>query len=126
MDQNRITFQRKHHRGLWTGLMVILLILLILPTSFIMAEESDPPDVHRGLELRYPTEEDNRDLTRGMMYVGGLMVLIVVAGTLRVLRLDRINRPHLLRPRQKRELPDATVKKSAPKSSETESTEEQP
>lgn len=125
MKQNRTKSWWKNNRWQWAGLLLTVVFLLMLPANLTLAEETDPPDASRGgEEFLYPTEEDNRDLTRGMMYMGGLMVLVVVAGTLRVLQLDRVNRPHLLRPRQKRQLPDATIRKTPITAVEPEAVEE--
>jgi hypothetical protein len=125
MKPNRTQLKWKQNGWQWVVLVLAAFVIFVLPVNLIFADEIDPPEVSRGVdEFRYPTEEDNRDLTRGMMYMGGLMVLIVVAGTLRVLRLDQVNRPHLQRPRQKRQLPDATIKKSPRKAPEKEPSEE--
>ena len=107
---NQFYRRYKSIRTVW--LLLVLVMLLFLPAGLTPAEETLPPETSRSVDgFRYPSAEDNLDLTRGMMYMAGLMVLIVVSGTLRILQLDRVNRPHLLKPKTKRHLPDATIKK---------------
>ncbi|NSW53144.1 MAG: hypothetical protein HPY85_11620 [Anaerolineae bacterium] len=107
------THSQQHKTRQWILTVASVVLLLLLPAGLALGDGVQPPDGRRsGDEFRQAAQEENRDLTRGMMYMGGLMVLVVVAGTLRILALDRANRPHLIQPRKKRELPDATVKKT--------------
>ena len=75
--------------------LLIFVTVLAYPSGEAMGEDGDV-DEDRGLDpLLFPTQDDNHEATRGILWTGILMVLVVIIGTLAVLRADQHPRSHI-------------------------------
>lgn len=75
--------------------LLIFVTVLAYPSGEAMGEDGDTEE-DRGLDpILFPTQDDNHESTRGILWTGILMVLVVIIGTLAVLRADQYNRSHI-------------------------------
>jgi len=69
--------------------LLIIISVLAYPSGEAMGEDYSPED-DRGLDpMLFPTKDDNHESTRGILWTGILMMLVVIIGTVSVLRADR-------------------------------------
>lgn len=97
----------------WVLIVAMLTFVMVFPGNMLVRAgklTAEPTPVSEVIAV--PSQQENRELTSGMVGITGVMLLIVVAGTLAVLRIDKASRPHLLEKAPKRGLPDATGKKT--------------
>lgn len=83
----------------WGRLVFIGLLIFIAVLAYPSGEatgEDGGTEEGRGLDpVLYPTQDDNHEATRGILWTGILMVLVVIIGTLAVLRADQYTHSHL-------------------------------
>lgn len=73
--------------------VIIALGLLLMPLLTVDAGQT----ATRGIEKSGLAYMERQEATGGIVLLGSVLVLIIVAGTLRVLNQDRLHRPHLLK-----------------------------
>ena len=85
-------------------LIVVFSVVVALPSGKAFSDDGSPqPETGRSLDpILHPTQEQNNDMTRGIVWTGLLMVTVVIVGTLTIMEVDQKNNPHLIRKKKKK------------------------
>lgn len=85
-------------------LMVVFSVVVALPNGKAFSDDGIPqPETSRSLDpILHPTQEENNDMTRGIVWTGLLMVTVVIVGTLAIMSVDQKNHPYLIRKKKKK------------------------